>query len=104
MSSFSFCITHASVTALIFQVVRQSRVTSLIATSCRRRASLCRAARNTAVSTAASTSAVQPTISSRVQLSIRSIIGAQYGAAVVYETLMRGWGGLAAPRVGSTAK
>jgi hypothetical protein len=39
------------------------------ATSCRRRASLC-PARNTAVSTAASTSAVQPAIS-RVQLSIR---------------------------------
>jgi hypothetical protein len=37
-ASFSCSITHASVTALIRQVGYQSRVTSLTATSCRRRA------------------------------------------------------------------
>jgi hypothetical protein len=37
-ASFSCSISHASVTALIRQVGYQSRVTSLTATSCRRRA------------------------------------------------------------------
>jgi hypothetical protein len=71
MSSFS------SVTALIFQVGSQSRVTSLTATSCRRRA-LSRRARITAMSRPirpASASPVQPTIRT-VRVSIRSIIGA----------------------------